>query len=293
MGLLAREYLMSITLGQTVNTEIDQLIDVSAVTPWDFLWATLVIVTGIVLAGLLRRGIRSRFSQSNLDEGLLSLLSKVAGWVTIALAVVFALPLLGVDFTPVYLLILLAAAVAVVSGRTLIENYGAGLVLQAEATFGPGDQVLTEGHQGRVVEVSSRIVELETLDGRKLVLPNVSVMANPVEVLTSRPERRSELVVGLEYGTDLETARGVLRGAAQGAAGVLDEPPVEVHAAVFGESSIDFLVWYWHGSDVRSAYEATDEVVRSINRACNESGLKIAFPQRTLWWGELSERNAS
>lgn len=284
---------MPTTLGQTINTEIDELIDISAVTPWDFLWATLVIAAGIVLAGLLRRAIRSQFAQSNLDESLLSLLAKVAGWATISLAVVFALPFLGVDFTPVYLFILLAAAVVVVSGKTLIENYGAGVVLQAEATFEPGDQIVTMGHQGRVIEVSSRIVELETLDGRKLVLPNVSVMGNSVEVLTSRPGRRSELVVGLEYGIDLDRAREILRDAAQAAPGVLDEPPVEVHATEFGESSIDFLVWYWHASDLRSAYEATDEVVRSINRACAHSGLTIAFPQRTLWWGEPPERSVS
>lgn len=276
---------MPVTLGQTVSQGVDGIIDVSDVTAWDFLWALLVIAIGIVLARSLRRGIRTRLAASSLDDGLVSLLARVAGWLTFMLAVFFALPFLGFEFTPLFLIVLLAAAVAVVSGKTLIENYGAGVVLQAEGKFTQGDEILAMGYLGRVREISSRVVDIEALDGRKLILPNASVMAGPVEVFTHRPVRRSELIVGLEYGTELETARQVLSEATQRASSVLSEPPVEVFAGGFGESSIDLIVWYWHRSDLRSGYEATDDVVRSIKRACDESGLKIAFPQRTLWWG--------
>ena len=59
-------------------------------------------------------------------------------------------------------------------------------------------------HRGKVLEVSSRVVKLETLDGRLVILSNVSVLADPLVVFTKRPERRSELIVGLAYGTDLD-----------------------------------------------------------------------------------------
>lgn len=280
---------MPTILGQTVTTPVDELVDITRVTPWDIVWALLLVFGGVLAASLLRRFIRSRFKESRIDPGLVNLLVKISGWIVIVVAVVFALPLVGVDVTPLYLILILVAAVTVVSGRTLMENYGAGVVLQAEANFGPGDQIVTTGHAGEVMEVSSRIVKLRTLDGRTVAVPNATVMANPLEVVTTRPTRRSELVVGLQYGTDLNRARKVLRRAAQKADGVVDAPPVEVHTSLFGDSSIDFLVWYWHESDMQSGYEVTDSVARSINQACADEGLTIAFPQRTLWWGAPAE----
>ncbi|MGI9610247.1 MAG: hypothetical protein ACR2NL_08115 [Acidimicrobiia bacterium] len=104
--------------------------------------------------------------------------------------------------------------------------------------------------------------------------------------MTTDPERRSELEVGLAYGSDLERAHLLLGEAASSAEGVLESPPVEVFLSRFGESSIDFLIWYWHASDIESAYAATDHVVRAVDRICKENDLTISFPQRTLWWGE-------
>ena len=275
-------------LGQT-GSNIDELVDVTDVTAWDLLWAALLIIGGIAVASLVRRPVRKRLAKSNLPAGTVNLLAKLVGWAVIVIGIVFALPLLGVDVTPIFFLVILVAVVVVVSGRTLIENYGAGVVLQSEGNFEPGDEVAAGNHQGKVLEVSSRVVKLEALDGRRIVLPNVSVLTDPLVVFTNRPERRSELIVGLAYGTDLDRARQVLNEATAEVPGVLTSPPPEVFVSEFADSSINFLVWFWHASDLQSEYEATDQVARSLDRACREHGLTIAFPQRTLWWGEAED----
>lgn len=99
------------------------------------------------------------------------------------------------------------------------------------------------------------------------------------------------MTVGLEYGTNLDRAVEILAEAARTPDAVLDSPPVEVYVAEFAESSIDFIIWYWHASDFRSSLEASDAVARSIDRACRQNGLTIAFPQRTLWWGGETDRS--
>ena len=235
---------------------IDELIDTTNVTGWDFLWAALTVLAGTVIARLARVATRRALSKvSELPDNVANLLVKLAGWTVITVAIVLALPFIGVDTGPVVIAVVLVAGAAVLSGRVLLENLGAGVILQTEATFSPGDQIETNDCVGIVVEVSSRAVKIESIDGRRIVVPNISVLAGSVVNLTTHPERRSELVVGLEYGTDLDAAREVLAAAAQDAAGVLADPPVDVFVSTFGESSIDFRVWYWHASDIRSHYE--------------------------------------
>lgn len=266
---------------------VEELIDTTYVTGWDYLWAAVTIVAGVVIARIARRATRGVLSAiEDLPENIINLFAKLAGWSVIILAVVLALPFIGVDTGPVVIIVLVLAALIVLSGRVLLENFGSGVILQTEAPFKPGDQIETNECIGKVVDVSSRAVEIEAIDGRLIVIPNSSVLQGSIINLTAQNQRRSELVVGLEYGTNLDTAREVLYAAAQDAAGVSSDQPVKVFVSHFGESSIDFLVWYWHDSDIMSAYEVTDAVTRSIDRACRKHGLTIAFPQRTLWWGE-------
>lgn len=266
---------------------VEELIDTTYVTGWDYLWAAVTIVAGVLIARIARRATHRGLSAiEGLPENIINLSAKLAAWAVITLAVVLALPFIGVDTGPVVIIVLVLAALTVLSGRVLLENFGAGVILQAEATFKPGDQIETNDCVGKVVHVSSRAVKIEAIDGRLIVIPNSSVLQGSIINLTAASQRRSELVVGLEYGTDLDTAREVLCDAAQDAAGVSSLQPVEVFVSQFGESSIDFLVWYWHDSDILSAYEVTDAVTRSIDRACRKQGLTIAFPQRTLWWGD-------
>ena len=266
---------------------VEELIDTTSVTGWDYLWAALCLLAGFLGARIARRATKRALSAiPELPENVVNLITKLAGWTVLTVAIVLALPFIGVDTGPVFIIVLFVAAVAVLSGRVLLENFGAGVILQSEATFVPGDQIETNDCLGKVLEVSSRAVKIESIDGRRIVIPNSSVLKGPVVNLTAQSERRSELVVGLEYGTDLEAAHEVLLATAQGTVGVYSDPPVRVFVSKFGDSSIDFLVWYWHDSDIMSGYEVTDAMARNIDRACSQHGLTIAFPQRTLWWGE-------
>ena len=266
---------------------VEELIDTTYVTGWDYLWAALTIVVGVFIARIARRATHGALSAiEDLPENIINLSAKLASWSVITLAVVLALPFIGVDTGPVVIVVLVLAALTVLSGRVLLENFGSGVILQTEAPFKPGDQIETNECIGKVVDVSSRAVEIEAIDGRLIVIPNSSVLQGSIINLTAQNQRRTELVVGLRYGTSLDAAREVLASAARNAAGVSEQHPVKVFVSKFGDSSIDFVVWFWHDSDIVSQYEATDAVARSIDSACRENGLTIAFPQRTLWWGE-------
>ena len=272
---------------------VEELVDTTYVTGWDVLWAALTVLAGLAGARIARRATsRALSAVSGLQENVINLSAKLIGWFVLTVAIVFALPFIGVDTGPVVIVVLFVAAMAVLSGRVLLENFGAGVILQTEGTFKPDDQIETNDCVGKVIEVSSRAVKIEALDGRRVVIPNTSVLRGSVVNLTAQSERRSQLVVGLEYGTDLEAARELLLAAAQGAAGVRTDPPARVFVSAFGESSIDFLIWFWHDSDILSGYEATDAVARNVDLACREHGLTIAFPQRTLWWGQRPQDKA-
>ena len=61
-----------------------------------------------------------------------------------------------------------------------------------------------------------------------------------------------------------------------------DGEQVEAYVVQYADSSIDFLVRFWHASDILSGFTVTDEVGRAINRSLKANGIVIAFPQRDV-----------
>jgi small-conductance mechanosensitive channel len=53
-----------------------------------------------------------------------------------------------------------------------------------------------------------------------------------------------------------------------------------------GDHAIEFILWFWHDPGILEAERAKDAVGRAVTRAFAEHDLVIAFPQRTLWWGD-------
>ena len=70
------------------------------------------------------------------------------------------------------------------------------------------------------------------------------------------------------------------------------DPEVEVFVEEFDDSSINFLVRFWHDPEIRAGFVVRDEVSRAIKAALDDAAIVIAFPQRVLWWGDGEQGGA-
>jgi small-conductance mechanosensitive channel len=267
--------------------DVQSLVDTESLTAWDFVAALAVVLLSIVLARLLRRFLRTvlrRFPDLSTEGALL--IARAAGWVVILIGVVYALVLLNVDMGPALMVILILAVVLFFAGQTVMQNFAAGLVLQGSPMFAVGDQIVTSAGEGIVKEVTGRTVRIETMDGEGVFIPNRELINEPITNLTEIGARRTTFNIGVRYGTDLELAGRVLEEAAASCATTYPDPPPEALISEMGDHAIEFILWFWHAPGILEAQRAKDAVGRAINYAFAEHGLVIAFPQRTLWWGD-------
>ncbi|MCB1627247.1 MAG: mechanosensitive ion channel, partial [Xanthomonadales bacterium] len=59
--------------------------------------------------------------------------------------------------------------------KDIIENHLAGILLSLRQPFAPGDHLSIDGHEGKVVGLTTRATLLMTLDGNHLRIPNSKV----------------------------------------------------------------------------------------------------------------------
>jgi small conductance mechanosensitive channel len=261
----------------------NSLIDPTGVGWHEVIAAVAVMVVTVALASLTGRLIRRTTRKWVGDEsGFVPFLSKLARWLVILVGSTFALLFLGVQIGPVFLIILIVGVVVFLSARPLLENFGAGVVLQTEAPFHVGDLVEITGHRGTVKDISGRTTIIDTFDGRRVRVPNNQVLGSSIVNLTERGGRRSQLTVGVEYGTDLDRAQRVIVEALAGIDGVLGDPGPEALVSEFADSSIVFTVRFWHQT-IGDWMPLGDQVARTVDRTLRREGIVIALPQRVVW----------
>ncbi|MBZ6378073.1 mechanosensitive ion channel protein MscS [Pacificimonas flava] len=246
----------------------------------------------LVIVAILARGVSSLAGKAAQKAGerrslvdLTETLAKVGVWIVGLLLV------MTIVFPSMTLGSLIAAlgigSVAIgFAFQDVFENFLAGVLLMLREKMRIGDYIICEGVEGEVTNITLRETYLRRLSNEITVVPNSHLFKNPVEIITDATMRRHEITAGVSYDTDADMARDLIQKTVEGCELVDSEKPVQVFAAAFGASSIDYTVRWWSGSKPIDMHKSRDEVIRRIKRALDDAGVEIPFPYRTLTFKE-------
>jgi len=272
-------------LAQTVPIDLDEVVDTSNVTEWDLVAGVASVFVAAILGRTLAVLVRRGAGRTSLPPNIVDLAATVVMWTVATTGVVVGLTFVGLNATPLWFLLLLFVAMFVVGGRALFEGFGAGVMLQARAPFTPGDLVDLGDQRGVVLEVNSRTVILDTIDGRRIHIPNQRVLNDDIVNLSIRRGRLSEIALDVTYDTDLDRACQVAIEAAETADGQLPDHPPTTTVSSFDASAVRITLRIWHPPDLQSEWGAVDAASRAVHVAYADHDIEFAFPQQTLWWG--------
>ncbi len=264
--------------------DVTELLDHVGWTDW--LFALLVVVVALILGRMLRRALNKGLQRTPVTPFATIVLGKTLVYLTVVVGLYFALTLLRLEVGPLLGALGLAGLAVAFAFQDILENFIAGLLMLMRRPIKVGDEMLSNEHQGVVQDMTLRAVALDTFDGDRVYIPNAMVWKSPLINFTETALRRTTVVVGVAYRTDLDYAQGVLKEAIDNTPGVVTPPPATVEFFEFGNSSIDFYVRYWHASDQKSLWAVRDEAGRAMKKALDAAGIEIPFPQRTLWFPE-------
>lgn len=173
--------------------------------------------------------------------------------------------------------------------QDIFKNFLAGVLILLNEPFDINDQIIVNEFEGTIEDITIRSTRIRTYKGEQIVIPNSIVFASPVKILTDRPHRRTDLVIGLDYSTPLVLARELLLEAINATDGVLASPAAEVDVVNFSESSIDFAVRYWTASETVDVRRTMSSAIIALKAACDRCNYNIPFPIRTLYLENFNE----
>ena len=228
-----------------------------------------------------------RFIRNTSLQLLLIQISSVAVW-TVGILFACSLVFPGLRLGDIIGLLGLSSVAVGFAFQDIFKNFLAGILLLLNEPFRVGDQVIINDFEGTVVSITIRSTQIRTYQDEQIVIPNAIVFTNPIHVLTRYSSRRTDLTIGLSYDISIPKARRVLLNALADVEGVMTSPAAEVDVIGFGESSIDFVVRYWTLPQKVQVRRIQSQVIVALKQACDEAGLAIPFPIRTLYFPDRS-----
>ncbi len=275
--------------------DVTQLLNTIGWVEW--VLAVLTIVAALVIGRLVRRAMTRVLNRTQVTPFAIIVLGKTVVYLAVTLGLYFSLTILQLQVGPLIGALGLAGLAVAFAFQDILENFIAGVLMLMRRPIKVGDEMESNGYQGDVTDMTLRAVSVDTFDGDRVYIPNAMVWKSPLVNFTETPLRRTTLVVGVAYHTDLDRAQRVLQEAIDHVPGVETPPPATVEFVEFNNSSIDFHVRYWHASDRKSLWAVRDRAGRAMKRALDTAGIEIPFPQRTLWFpdglGDRSPRTDS
>ena len=239
--------------------------------------ALCVLFGAWILAGWVSRLTYRSLKLAKFDETLSRFMTKFAWWGVLVLGVVACLECFDVKTTS------FAAAIGAVgfaiglAFQGALGNFAAGIMLLIFRPYKVGDVIVVGGQTGKVDEIDLFSTTLDTVDNRRILIPNASIFGNTIENTSFHRTRRVDITVGVGYAAEIDRTYDVLMRAACGVPGILSAPAPEIVLLELANSSVNWSVRVWSTSDDFGLVK--QRTIRAIKLALDHASIEIPFPQ--------------
>jgi len=241
-----------------------------------------VIAAAQVVIWSVRYLLRKFLRNTNFEEGTRFMVMRLVRTVVYFLVIVVALDTAGIDLTVFW-----ASSAALLVGvgiglQNFFNDVVSGFVLLFEGGVRVGDELEVEGMMVRVERIDLRSTRVITRFGNLIVIPNGLISGQKVRNFTQGENATLiQLDVGVAYGSDVERVKAILLEAANAEEEVVKKAQTAVLFNDFGESSLQFTVYFWIEEPFLRKLISSNIRFR-IDEAFRANGIRIPFPQRDV-----------
>ena len=257
--------------------------------------AILIVIFFSILARYAGKIMNNFLRRTKVSPQIANLLSSIFKVGVLVTGLFIALDFLGLSGTVTSLL----AGVGIVglaigfAFQDMTENLIAGIAIPIaipamgiRKPFQIGDIVETDKVFGEVKTINLRNTLVETFSGQLEIIPNKILFRNILTNYSTKGIRRIEVPFGISYADDPDKATKLIVEHINEYKFVIKKEETAVYATDFGDSSVNFLLWFWIDYPGKTGFmQAKHEVIIGVKKALEKADILIPFPIRTLDFG--------
>ena len=243
--------------------------------------AIIILLVGRIIAGWAQAAVDRWLRRSEkFDETLRGFFAKTARYLVLIVTFLAVLSQFGIETTSLIAILGVAGLAIGLALQGTLSNVAAGVMLLTFRPFKVGDYVEAAGIAGTVQSINVFITELATPDNVQILAPNSQVWGATVKNYSFHPTRRVDLVLGIDYGDNIDSAMETVRGVVNTDSRVLRDPEPMVVVGNLGESSVDLTIRVW--CNAGDYWGVKFDLTKALKQRFDQAGITIPFPQRTV-----------
>jgi len=242
--------------------------------------ALVILVIGRVVAGSVRKLTRKGLERGEVDATLVPFVAKLVYWAVMAVVVIAALNRLGVATTSVVAIFGAAGLAVGLALKDTLANFASGVMLLVFRPFDVGEVVEIGGTVGKVQEIGIFATTINTGDNVKITMPNSQVYGGKISNFSDNETRRVDLVMGIGYDDNIQTAIDTIRRIVTSHELVLADPKPQIAVSNLGDSSVDLVVRPWCNN--ADYWTVRFDLNRSLKEGLEAAGCSIPYPQQDV-----------
>ena len=241
------------------------------------IYAILLLIIGFKIISALCRKLENSKGFQSLEVSVSKFLLSFLRFGLNAVVIISAALILGVPAAS-FIAILGSAGLAV--GMALqgsLSNLAGSIMLVIFKPFKVGDFIEAAGVSGVVEEINIFYTIINTVDNKRITLPNGTVSNGIIVDYSTNETRRVDLTFGAAYGTDVAQMKALMLQVAENHPLVLKNPAPVALFTTQNDSSLDFVLRVWCSS--ADYWTVNFEVLEQVHAAMLNAGIEIPFPQ--------------
>jgi small-conductance mechanosensitive channel len=251
---------------------------------WLVMQAVGALALTLAVAAWVSRITESRvMAAKNIEMSTRVVVSKVVRAATLFLAVLVALPIVGIDVTA---LSIFSGALGVGLGfglQKIASNYVSGFIVLLDRSLRIGDLITVDNRRGVVQEIASRYTVIKATDGTESIIPNEKLITESVNHHTFTDPKVAVVVpVQVSYESDIDAALATLLDCARAQELVLEEPAPVSRLKAFRDDGVELELVCWIGDVVLGDADVKSGLMRDILRRFAERRIEIPYPRRDV-----------
>lgn len=237
--------------------------------------ALIALVLCLLAVKLVTHLLRKLLQRSRLDERIRKYVLSAIKAVLYVITVIIVVDSLGVPITSLVALLSVCGLALSLAVEDVLGNVAGGLLILATKPFATGDFIEASGVTGTVAEIALHCTKLDTVDGRRVIMPNKGLSGSQLTNYSALGRRRIEHKVTASYDAPLAAVRAALLEAAAATPDILPEPAPAAQVESYGESSIEYSIRCWAGTE--HYWDVYYTLLANVKEAFDRSGIEMTY----------------
>ncbi len=256
---------------------LENLIELGTTAGLKLLYAILILVIGLKLAGFLVKRFDKSPAYARLDPGVKSFLKSGTKVVLYVLVFLTAAYTIGIPMTS-FMTILASCGLAVgLALQGSLSNLAGGLMILLFKPFKVGDFILANGQEGTVKAITVFYTILHSPENKVVTIPNGTITSGDVVNYWALDKTRLDIPFSTAYEDDIDKTRDVVLAVAASRENVLSDPKPEVLLDKMDSSSLNFILRVWVAG--KDYWDARFGLTEEVKKALDKNDITIPFPQ--------------